>query len=96
VAAHISTASEDNMTKLDPSITEAFRQDASAVVQVVITCDGDSAGIAAALRQIGVEVTGQIENFGIVNANLTCETATKADSIAGIATIELDEEASAL
>ena len=78
---------------VDSQIENQLKDD-NAKVGVVITCSGNMSRVEDALKQQGVEITGGIPEFLIINALLNKQQLASLQEQAGIGSIELDEVAS--
>lgn len=81
--------------KISPDLLSDFRSNPQQRQQVLIICDGNIDQIKLNLEKIGIEITGELNELQILNANIDSDDLTKLQNIAGIEWIEIDDEAQA-
>lgn len=80
---------------VDSQVKNALASGKSKIA-VLVTCSGHADRVEAVLTQLGVEVTGGIPEFLLLNANITEQQLTALDDVKGIGSIELDQEQQAI
>lgn len=61
-------------------------------IAVVITCSGHADRVEAAIGQIGIEVTGGVPEFYLLNAIINSQQLAALDEVKGIGSVEIDLE----
>ena len=61
-------------------------------IAVVITCSGHADKVEAAMGQIGIEVTGGVPEFYLLNATIDAQQLSALDDVKGIGSVEIDME----